>query len=81
MNQVVNKHLFQMKSDREKEREKKSRIKMAFRTHLVAKHGKNDEKSLSVFKMTYNKAKDGHVKHSQRINKISLSLERKRWNA
>lgn len=28
-----------------------------------------------MFKMTYNKAKDGHVKHSQRINKISLSLE------
>lgn len=30
---------------------------------------------LSIFKMAYNKAKDGHVKHSQRINKISLSLE------
>lgn len=28
-----------------------------------------------MFKMAYNKAKDGHVKHSQRINKISLSLE------
>lgn len=27
-----------------------------------------------VFKMAYNKAKDGHVKHSKRINKISLSL-------
>lgn len=34
-----------------------------------------------MFKMAYNKAKDGHVKHSQRINKISLSLEQamKRW--
>lgn len=28
-----------------------------------------------MFKMAYNKAKDGHVKHSHRINKISLSLE------
>ena len=35
------------------------------------KPNQNDEKSLSVFKMTYNKAKDGHVKHSQRINKIT----------
>lgn len=33
-----------------------------------------------VFKMAYNKAKDGHVKHSKRINKISLSLAlNQRW--
>lgn len=41
-------------------------------------HGKKmpEKYARCVFKMAYNKAKDGHVKHSKRINKISLSLAR-----